>query len=93
LAGVHLHPQGYTCGIMDPSLDPLPGGDLVQAGLDDLARGLVDREELRLRFAEIEPQLYRYPAIDAAFFRGAVSRVTGAEIEARERRPRPETPS
>jgi hypothetical protein len=25
---------------MDPSLDPLPGGDLVQAGLDDLARGV-----------------------------------------------------
>lgn len=47
-----------------------------------LARGLVDREELRLRFAEIEPQLYRYPAIDAAAFGRAVARVTAAEIEA-----------
>jgi hypothetical protein len=54
--------------------------------LDDvremLARGLVDREELRLCFAEIEPQLYRYPAIDPAAFRGALARVTTAEIEA-----------
>ena len=54
--------------------------------LDDiremLARGLVDREELRLCFAEIEPQLYRYPAIDAASFRRALARVTTAEIEA-----------
>ena len=54
--------------------------------LDDvremLARGLVNREELRLRFAEIEPQLYRYPAIDAASFGRAVARVTAAEIEA-----------
>jgi hypothetical protein len=29
---------------------------------------------LRLRFAEIEPQLYRYPAIDPAAFRRAVER-------------------
>ena len=39
-----------------------------------LARGLVGREELRLRCAEIEPRLYRYPAIDAAAFRRAVER-------------------
>jgi hypothetical protein len=54
--------------------------------LDDVremvARGLVNREELRLRFAEIEPQLYRYPAIDAASFGRAVARATAAEIEA-----------
>ena len=25
---------------MDPRLDPLPGGDLVAAGIDDLARGI-----------------------------------------------------
>jgi hypothetical protein len=37
-----------------------------------LARGLVDRAELRRRFAEIEPQLYRFPAIDPASFRRAV---------------------
>lgn len=49
--------------------------------LDDvgqmLARGLVERQELQARFAEIEPQLYRYPAIDPASFRRAVERVTG----------------
>lgn len=43
-----------------------------------LARGLVGREELRQRFAEIEPQLYRYPAIDPASFRLAVERATAA---------------
>lgn len=41
-----------------------------------LARGLVSRDELRQRFAEIEPQLYRYPAIDPASFRLAVERAT-----------------
>jgi len=35
-------------------------------------RGLVDREELLRRFEEIEPRLYRYPAIDPAAFRRAV---------------------
>jgi hypothetical protein len=35
-------------------------------------RGLVDREELRRQFEEIEPRLYRYPAIDPAAFRRAV---------------------
>ena len=52
--------------------------------LDDvremLARGLVNREELRLRFAEIEPHLYRYPAIDAAAFRRAVERASREEL-------------
>jgi hypothetical protein len=37
-----------------------------------LDRGLIDREELRRRFEEIEPQLYRYPAIDPAAFRKAL---------------------
>ena len=54
--------------------------------LDDvremLARSLVGQEVLRLRFAEIEPQLYRYPAIDPASFRRALARVTTTEIEA-----------
>jgi len=35
-------------------------------------RGLVDREELRKRFEQIEPHLYRYPAIDPPEFRRAV---------------------
>jgi hypothetical protein len=37
-----------------------------------LERGLVEPGELRTRFDEIEPQLYRFPAIDPAAFRKAV---------------------
>lgn len=37
-----------------------------------IGRGLIDRDELRRRFDEIEPQLYRYPAIDPAAFRKAL---------------------
>jgi hypothetical protein len=37
-----------------------------------LGRGLVEPGELRRRFAEIEPLLYRFPAIDAPSFRRAV---------------------
>jgi uncharacterized nucleotidyltransferase DUF6036 len=37
-----------------------------------LARGLVEPERLRELFAQIEPQLYRYPALDPASFRRAV---------------------
>ena len=41
-----------------------------------IARGLVDPSELALRFAEIEPLLYRFPAIDPGSFRAAVEAVT-----------------
>jgi hypothetical protein len=37
-----------------------------------LRRGLVDPARLRELFAQIEPKLYRYPAIDPASFRRAV---------------------
>jgi hypothetical protein len=37
-----------------------------------LARGLVDRTRAREYFARIEPELYRFPAIDAPTFRRAV---------------------
>ena len=37
-----------------------------------IARGLVDPMELRRCFEQIEPQLYRYPAIDPADFRKAL---------------------
>ncbi len=37
-----------------------------------LERGLVDAHELERRFSEIEPHLYRFPALDAASFRRAV---------------------
>jgi len=37
-------------------------------------RGLIERTELRRRFKQIEPQLYRYPAIDPKAFRKALER-------------------
>ncbi|HET9212393.1 MAG TPA: DUF6036 family nucleotidyltransferase [Thermoanaerobaculia bacterium] len=37
-----------------------------------LERGLIERDELRRRFEQIEPELYRYPAIDPAAFRKAL---------------------
>jgi hypothetical protein len=37
-----------------------------------IGRGLVDRDELRRRFEQIEPQLYRYPAIEPEAFRQAL---------------------
>jgi hypothetical protein len=37
-----------------------------------IRRGLVDRDELRRRFEQIELQLYRYPAIDPEAFRKAL---------------------
>jgi hypothetical protein len=40
-----------------------------------VARGLVGGDQLRTAFAQIEPQLFRYPAIDPASFRRAVDRV------------------
>ena len=41
-----------------------------------LVRGLVERARLRECFDEIEPQLYRFPAVDAADFRRAVGELT-----------------
>lgn len=40
-----------------------------------LGRGLVTAEALRHAFTEIEPRLYRYPAVDPASFRRAVEAV------------------
>jgi hypothetical protein len=37
-----------------------------------LSRGLIARSELRAQYAQIEPELYRYPAIDPASFRQAL---------------------
>ena len=37
-----------------------------------LARGLIDAADVRAQFELIEPQLYRFPAIDPASFRDAV---------------------
>jgi hypothetical protein len=43
-----------------------------------IARGLVDPERLRALYDRIEPQLYRYPAIDPAAFRAKVRAALGA---------------
>lgn len=37
-----------------------------------LRRGLVDPQRLLAYYGEIEPQLYRYPAVDPASFRRGV---------------------
>ena len=42
-----------------------------------LARGLVQRSEIAAYFTAIEPQLYRYPALDPASFKARVERVVG----------------
>ncbi|HEY0781897.1 MAG TPA: DUF6036 family nucleotidyltransferase [Thermoanaerobaculia bacterium] len=39
-----------------------------------IAKGLVEPDQLLRRFADIEPELYRYPAIDPAAFRRALER-------------------
>lgn len=41
-----------------------------------LARDLVEKERLRACFTEIEPELYRFPAVDAAGFREALTQLT-----------------
>lgn len=43
-----------------------------------IARGLVEREELLRLFEEIEPRLYRFPAVDPAALRRAVDAVVGS---------------
>lgn len=48
-----------------------------------LARGLIQPERLLLYFQEIEPQLYRYPALDRDTFRDAVERAVGGDAPPR----------
>lgn len=48
----------------------------VQALLD---AGLIDRDEAMRAFQRIEPELYRYPAIDPATFRRAVEEAFGKD--------------
>ena len=42
-----------------------------------LARGLVERDRLRAAFDEIEPELYRFPAIDPPDYRRRVEQFLG----------------
>jgi hypothetical protein len=42
-----------------------------------LERGLVEADRLRSAFDEIEPQLYRFPAIDPSDFRRRVEDFLG----------------
>jgi hypothetical protein len=44
---------------------------------DMLARGLVDRQRALAYFARIEPELYRFPALDPPSFRRAVEEAFG----------------
>jgi hypothetical protein len=41
-----------------------------------LAEGLIDRDRLAAYFEQIEPELYRYPALDPVTFRERVARYT-----------------
>jgi hypothetical protein len=50
--------------------------DLEDVG-EMIGRGLVEEGSLRARFAEIEPELYRFPAIDPAAFRARVNAFVG----------------
>ncbi|MGI9033398.1 MAG: DUF6036 family nucleotidyltransferase [Acidimicrobiales bacterium] len=43
-----------------------------------LARGLVTRDELLRYLGRVEPQLYRYPALDPVSFRSSVESVVSA---------------
>jgi hypothetical protein len=40
-----------------------------------LAQGLVEPQQLRSTFAQIEPELYRFPAVDPAAFRSSVDQL------------------
>ena len=40
-----------------------------------LARDLIETPQLRSSFAEIEPELYRFPAVDPAAFRSSVDQL------------------
>jgi hypothetical protein len=48
-----------------------------------ILRGAIDRTRLMRHFEEIEPLLYRYPAIDPTTFRRAVEKVCRPEGSAR----------
>jgi len=58
------------------------GHDQDMRDVDSVIRaGLVDRQKLTALFKEIEPQLYRYPAIDSVSFSKAVGLVADATPE------------
>lgn len=46
-----------------------------------LREGLIEKHRLAELFKEIEPQLYRYPAIDPSKFASAVKEITNSETE------------
>jgi len=46
-----------------------------------ISLGLVDGERLRSFFAEIEPDLYQFPAVDPAAFRAAVDRAATKPLQ------------
>ena len=56
----------------------LPGAELIEQGLQDLAAGIESDAGLLECFEQIAAELYRYPAIDPASFRRAVERAVRA---------------
>jgi hypothetical protein len=55
------------------------GHDTDRTDVDELiGRGLVERQRLQEYFDAIEPELYRFPAVDPSSFRRAVEAVTSA---------------
>jgi hypothetical protein len=71
------HISYYHYDLYSQALSKIQRGFARDLGdVDEMLRqGLVDRGELLRRFEEIEPDLYRFPAIDPATFRRSVERL------------------
>ena len=64
---------GWRDSTIDVDLVMRPESDAMLRAM--LERGLVSAAELRRMFTAIEPQLYRYPAVDPPSFRRAVEEI------------------
>jgi hypothetical protein len=58
------------CGALDREAKTQILGDVDEM----IARGLIEPRRAREYFARVEPELYRFPAVDAPSFRRAVDR-------------------
>ncbi len=66
--------RGWREGTVDVDIKIVPENDLDD--VDSMIRdGLVEPRRLADLFAQIESSLYRYPAVDPASLRAAVSRI------------------
>lgn len=68
---LHFDPYGQALAKLERGHDR----DLADVR-EMLGRNLVDRERLKAFFAEIEPELYRFPAVDPGSFRRRVQAMT-----------------